>query len=343
MSVVVDASFDDLGDGAQATVAAAVATWQGVDTAHPPLVSVARGAADPIGYRKDGNNVSTIRYAKQGEPLAGHALGITIVTFDDAGQILDADIVINGGKSRPFALMGAPPSSLHTGEGEEEGSSAGVYDVQNVLTHELGHFFGLGETPDVPDATMFPTSARGETKKRDLADDDRAGLRSIYATAIAPPPAAQACSISEGHVPSPAPALALAAAGAAAWLLLRRRKAALATGVVFAALAASTLIGAPAARASVASLELRVVDVTSRWENGLIISHVELASDDRNGAQRASIEVFGGHEGGLTQIVGGDAAPEVGEVIPATSRAGRLVLRASLPPLRSVSAEVEQP
>src|SRR5207249_3133152 len=61
------------------------------------------------------------------------------------------------------------------------------YDLQNVATHEAGHFFGLGENITDGDATMFITSARGETKKRDLAGDDEDGVRILYATA----PAAQ--------------------------------------------------------------------------------------------------------------------------------------------------------
>ncbi len=58
--------------------------------------------------------------------------------------------------------------------------AAGSNDIGNAFTHELGHVLGLGEEPDVTDATMFPGAAPGETKKRTLDTDDIYGLKDIY-------------------------------------------------------------------------------------------------------------------------------------------------------------------
>jgi hypothetical protein len=58
-------------------------------------------------------------------------------------------------------------------------SKQGTVDIQNVITHEAGHFFGLGHSKTV-DATMYSQASVGETSKRVLKSDDIAGLCSIY-------------------------------------------------------------------------------------------------------------------------------------------------------------------
>lgn len=54
-------------------------------------------------------------------------------------------------------------------------------DLQNTVTHELGHALGLDHSKD-PEATMYWTAAAGEVSKRDLADDDIEGLCTLYKT-----------------------------------------------------------------------------------------------------------------------------------------------------------------
>lgn len=75
--------------------------------------------------------------------------------------IVEADIDIN--VSHPFANSG----------------DANVNDVQNCMTHEVGHMLGIGHS-DVVDATMYEDAALGETKKRTLHADDRLALFEIY-------------------------------------------------------------------------------------------------------------------------------------------------------------------
>src|SRR5690606_24022962 len=83
------------------------------------------------------------------------------------GEILDVDMEINE-RQGPFAIC--PPEGC---PGMER------VDLENVVTHELGHYFGLAHSAD-PDATMYAFSVAGETIKRDLADDDIAGICEIY-------------------------------------------------------------------------------------------------------------------------------------------------------------------
>jgi hypothetical protein len=94
------------------------------------------------------------------------------------GQILDADILVRPGDAdSTFATPQALPSQ------------PSAYDLESVLMHELGHFFGSGHS-GVWSAMMYPfvpprgefLSDRPSTQQPDapLADDDRTALRVLY-------------------------------------------------------------------------------------------------------------------------------------------------------------------
>lgn len=55
-------------------------------------------------------------------------------------------------------------------------------DVQNIVTHELGHAVGLGDLyqSGCSEVTMFGYSTEGETKKCDLDPADITGLLTLY-------------------------------------------------------------------------------------------------------------------------------------------------------------------
>jgi len=56
-----------------------------------------------------------------------------------------------------------------------------VYDLENVLAHEAGHFFALGEDMTDTSATMYACTNRCEIHKRVLTDADEAALAVLYA------------------------------------------------------------------------------------------------------------------------------------------------------------------
>lgn len=61
-------------------------------------------------------------------------------------------------------------------------SFSGSYDVQNIATHEIGHWLVLGDLYKTRDAelTMYGYGAMGETKKDTLGVGDILGINNVY-------------------------------------------------------------------------------------------------------------------------------------------------------------------
>lgn len=65
--------------------------------------------------------------------------------------------------------------------GDAETNTA-LMDVQNIVTHELGHCAGMGDVyqPRATEETMYGYSTAGETDKRDLYTGDITGITKLY-------------------------------------------------------------------------------------------------------------------------------------------------------------------
>lgn len=112
-----------------------------------------------------GNNVNLVIWHNQGWPFDASALAITTTTYRPSdGVIEDADIEFNGQYFTWRVLTAVDPKFV---------------DIQNTLTHEVGHLFGLDHNNDNA-STMFPTSPDGEISKRNPSADDVRGVCSIY-------------------------------------------------------------------------------------------------------------------------------------------------------------------
>ncbi len=147
-------------------------------------------------------------------------VALTSVLYDPRdGRILDADIEVNAwdGTNVTATLQipatngwyftcGAPLGTICTKYGQD---GCSYLDLQNTVTHEVGHFLGLAHNTADPAATMYPVAAPGEVSKRTLSPDDVAGVCAIY-------PQPSGCASAGGGTGTLAILLAAAA--------LRRRK-----------------------------------------------------------------------------------------------------------------------
>lgn len=99
--------------------------------------------------------------------LDSEAFGLTLVSYDEeTGEILDADIQIN----ETLGALSLCPNATCPED---------AVDLQNVITHEVGHFLGLGHSPDAQ-ACMYGKADVAETSKRFLSLDDIDGTCAIY-------------------------------------------------------------------------------------------------------------------------------------------------------------------
>jgi hypothetical protein len=208
-----------------------------------------------IGFRRgvtgdDWRKIPCVPSAKQScNPYPPGAIAITTVTSNsNTGQILDADMEINAVNQR-FGDLG-PDGSLHP-------ELLKVHDLQNTLTHELGHLLGfdhncydpaaspkgppldnLGQPAprcgdmapaEIRAATMYNQAFEREIVKRTLEPDDRAAVCDTYPIGYNNPFPREAddgggCGMARGSRPAGVPALGLLVAGLFAVSVARRRR-----------------------------------------------------------------------------------------------------------------------
>ena len=96
-------------------------------------------------------------------------LGLTTVTFSPTtGEIFGADMEINTKEMKDKIVFDSPLSV-----------PVGVYDFQSIVTHEAGHFLGIGHS-DVVHSTMYAEYHTSEIFGRVLSPDDINAVCTIY-------------------------------------------------------------------------------------------------------------------------------------------------------------------
>ena len=147
------------------SVSAAGAAGDGIS-----LITIASTPENVLLFAKDAQTVS----AK------------TRAFFNRKGQITEADIVLN-----PFQQFSTD-------------GSYGTFDLQSVLTHEMGHFLGLRHS-EVLGSVMSDNIAKndvtvpGEYHSRGLSEPDAAAARDLYGTADLMD---DCCAVIEGRLSS---------------------------------------------------------------------------------------------------------------------------------------------
>jgi hypothetical protein len=203
-----------------ATVQKALHNWTSAD-ASCSYLQLSYVPPAPLEAHLDGKNIVKFRTDKWCHPddaqehdvcYSPAATGITTVFYVDKGAhegtLLDADIELN---NINFTFVIEPTT-------QEARPGTLVSDLENTLTHELGHVQGLDHTCDngssppqetdpdgnkvpacdslsllpaaeqqaIENATMFPSATPGETKKRMPGADDVAGICAAYPRAKDP-------------------------------------------------------------------------------------------------------------------------------------------------------------
>jgi len=171
LTVTIDPTLAQATPSARDAIVSAFGAWASSDASLPQLsfdVSSTPGQA-----AQDGVN----RLLLGPITAAGHedALAITISYVDTEGAVVEADTIFNNA----YDWAAIDPAEDNEDEGDDRCRHR--YDLQNVATHEAGHFFGLGEDYGDESTTMYVSSKTCQTSKRTLSKPDISVVTGLYA------------------------------------------------------------------------------------------------------------------------------------------------------------------
>lgn len=170
VTMYVDEKLDELFGSAKVRSALAMATdaWRGLPGVPDLAIASTKAGAYDTDQRHNGI------YLVSPWPYEHQQLAVTVSTYDETGEILGVDVLINA--EHQFAILEEGTDTVGTKE----------HDLSAVLTHELGHVLGLGESPTDRKATMWPYISAGEVHQRSIAKDDEDGVIAAYAGSKSP-------------------------------------------------------------------------------------------------------------------------------------------------------------
>jgi hypothetical protein len=136
--------------------------------------TLAPEATKPPLAANDGRNSIIFRtdmWSKSGAPAGmdydSAGLAVTTVTSEPDGHIVDVDVEINAVTSSGFKWINLDPGVVVPGSGNGDEHMAQLYDLQNALTHEFGHFIGLAHTCFSPASPGENIDGHGLPRPRD--------------------------------------------------------------------------------------------------------------------------------------------------------------------------------
>jgi hypothetical protein len=174
-SLQKDATTGITFDQFEQTAAVSFGAWTQVDCggAGPSIQAIEMAPISDAAacYNQNAPNVNGILFQSVKWPYSdpNYTLALTTVTFNtQTGEIYDVDMEINSA-SAPISV----------------GDTDIQYDLESILTHEAGHFYGLAHKAtksgeSCTGGTMCATYSKGSTTLRTLQADDIAGMCEIY-------------------------------------------------------------------------------------------------------------------------------------------------------------------
>jgi len=124
-----------------------------------------------------GDNTTVSRKGLDGQnivawgPASGSALGVTYIWYKPSTmEVTELDTILN--QKFTWAWSGGASTCAYTNS----------YDAQNILTHEIGHWFGLDDhyTNDYVNNTMYGYGFKMDAKGDTLTTGDILGVQAIY-------------------------------------------------------------------------------------------------------------------------------------------------------------------
>lgn len=150
-----ETALDTWDDVSSTTISFSVGSWSG-----------SYMSLDESGGSDTDNGFNRIGWSPDSwSPGASSALAITLLQgLSDTPAILEADIYVD---EYYFDF--------------DTSGSASEFDVQAIVTHEVGHLLGVRHT-SISTATMFYATTAGDTSARSLETDDEDAARFLYPT-----------------------------------------------------------------------------------------------------------------------------------------------------------------
>jgi len=161
---------------------ASLVTWEADEQSYISFVcDSASWTGTPSSFADGGfsNNMNEVGWASLSNSYP-NAIAVTMIWYGKDKRIVEVDTAMN--TDLPWT------QNAVAGDPDTQTGIAGYYDVQDIMTHEAGHWLMLGDlySKAASEQTMYGYGSTGELKARTLESGDIAGLRKIYPGATMP-------------------------------------------------------------------------------------------------------------------------------------------------------------